>query len=183
MECDCAERIEIESGIIDKTRPHPLVMAARFIVMGEAFFVALREMLKERKPGFIWVWLGGWALFLTLPRYLICARCDGYGEMCYSYYLGKYTSNLFPRSSGKVGRLGLGLEILSLSTIFWTPVFALRGSRKKLFRYLSLLNLVLAGQFFHACRYCGMHSKEEWKKVCPAFRFWSGRARLQRVDI
>lgn len=158
-------------------RPGPLLMPLRFAAFAFAAAEAVRGMVGERKFRHLLAWLGGWALFLTWPRYLICSRCEGYGEMCRSYYLGKYTSLLYPRVEGKsVGKLGLALEILSLSAIFWVPALALRKNRKKLARYLALMQAVLLGQFFHACRWCGTHDQQEWKKVCPAYRFWRPRA-------
>ncbi len=153
--------------------PSPLLMALRFAAFVAGVLTALWGMVKERKFKHLAVWLGGWALFLTWPRYLICSRCEGYGNMCYSYYIGKYTSMLFPRVEGKEpGNLGLVQEVVSLSTIFWTPALALRGNRKLLARYLATMNAVLLGQFLHACRYCAANSTQEWKNVCPAHRTW-----------
>ncbi len=93
--------------------------------------------------------------------------------MCYSYYLGKYTSMIFPKREKPVPQIGLGMEVLSLSTIFWAPALAMRKDRKSLLTYLVLMDLVLAGQFFHACRYCGTHADDEFKKVCPAYNIWN----------
>lgn len=153
------------------------MMALRFAAFAAAGAEAVQGMWMEGKFRHLLAWLGGWTLFLTWPRYLICSRCEGYGEMCRSYYLGKYTSMLFPRVEGKtVGRLALVLEVLSLSTIFWVPALALRGNRKVLAKYLALMQVVLMGQFFHACRWCGTHDRQEWKAVCPAYRFWRSRA-------
>ncbi len=160
-----------------KEDPDPLVMAARFAAFAAADAEALRGMVGERKYRHLLVWLGGWALFLTWPRYLICSRCEGYGKMCRSYYLGRYTSSVFPRVEGKrVGGAAVLLEVLCLSTIFWTPAIALRKNRVALSRYLALMQTVLLGQFFHACRWCGTHSHEGWKAVCPAHRYWKSRA-------
>lgn len=154
-------------------RPNPLIMAFRFAAFAAGVMVALLGMIKERKFKHLAAWLGGWALFLTWPRYLICSRCEGYGNMCYSYYIGKYTSMVFPKVEGKVpGGLGLAQEVASLSTIFWAPAIALRGNRKLLAQYLAIMNVVLLGQFFHACRYCAANSTQEWKNACPAHRTW-----------
>ncbi|MDY6794912.1 MAG: hypothetical protein SWK76_06490 [Actinomycetota bacterium] len=162
---------EEESGC----EPHPnsLIMACRFAAFGLGILVALSGMLKEGKYKHLTSWLGIWALFLSWPRYLICSRCDGYGKNCYPYYLGKYTSLIYPRVEGKqVGRAAAALEGVCLSGIFWTPVLALRHNRELLMRYLLIMQLVLAGQFFHACRWCAANSRSEWKKDCPAYRAW-----------
>ncbi|MGQ9474902.1 MAG: hypothetical protein ACUVRX_02480 [Actinomycetota bacterium] len=158
-------------------RSNPLLMFARFAAFGAAAVQAARGMVAERRHRHLLAWMGGWVLFLTWPRYLICSRCEGYGEMCRSYYLGKYTSLLFPRVEGKeVGKLAVALEALSLSTIFWVPALALRKNRKEQARYLSLVKVVLLGQFFHACRWCGTRAEPGWKRVCPAYRFWRSKA-------
>jgi hypothetical protein len=154
-------------------RPNTLVMAFRFASFGLGIVVALGGMIKERKFKHLAAWFGAWGLFLTIARYLICSRCEGYGKMCYSFYIGKYTSMIFPEVEGKdVGPLGFGLEALCLSSIFWTPILALRNNRKLLTRYLAIMQLVLAGQFFHACRWCAGHSTQEWKNNCPSYRTW-----------
>ena len=149
------------------------IMALRFTAFGLGILVALGGMVKERKFKHLAAWLATWTLFLTWPRYLICARCEGYGNMCYSYYLGKYTSKVFPKVEGKeVGPLGFGMEAVCLTSMFWTPALALRNNRRLLTRYLVIMQLVFVGQFFHACRYCAANSTQEWKNVCPNHRFW-----------
>lgn len=173
---NCCAECEMEDAGCEsgELRPNPLIMALRFTAFGLGIMVALGGMLKERKFKHLAAWLGTWALFLTWPRYIICARCEGYGKMCYSYYLGKYTSMVFPKVEGKdVGPLGFGLEVFCLSLIFWTPALALRKDRKLLTRYLAIMQLVMAGQFFHACRYCAANSTQEWKNTCPNYRFWN----------
>ena len=154
-------------------RPHPLVMGLRFLAFGAGVAAGLAGLLRNRRWRELAAWTGGWALFLSIPRYLICAGCSGYGQMCYSYYLGKYTSFIFPRREKEVPAVGLVLEVISLSLIFWMPALGMRSDRKGLLRYLALMQLVLAGQFFHSCRYCAAHSQDSFKSVCPAYRFWS----------
>jgi hypothetical protein len=173
MDC-CAEcRTVDESCGPCEPHPNPLIMALRFTAFGLGGLVALGGMIKERKFKHLAAWLGTWALFLSWPRYLICSRCDGYGNMCYSYYLGKYTSMVFPKVEGKdVSPLGFAMEGFCLSSMFWTPVLALRNNRQLLIRYLVIMELVLAGQIFHACRYCAANSTQGWKNVCPAHRTW-----------
>jgi hypothetical protein len=171
MSCSCEGCETQDTACVP--RPNPFIMALRFAAFGLGGLVAMGGMIKEKKYKHLGVWLAAWGLFLTWPRYLICARCDGYGNMCYSYYPGKYTSLLFPKVEGKeVGPLGFGMETFCLSSMFWTPALALRNNRELLTRYLALMQLVLLGQFFHACRYCAANSTQEWKNVCPAHRTW-----------
>ena len=156
-----------------RVSPNPLVMALRLLAFGAGAAAGLAGLLRNRRWKELAAWMGGWALFLSWPRYLICASCSGYGQMCYSYYLGKYTSLVFPRREKEVPAFGLALEVLSLSLIFWMPAVGMRSDRKGLLRYLALMQLVLVGQFLHACRYCAAHSDDPFKRACPAYRFWS----------
>jgi hypothetical protein len=163
--CDaCPEAFDVS--------PNPLIMALRFLVFGVDLIVAGAGLVRNGKKKELLAWLGGWGLFLTIPRYLICASCSGYGKMCYTYYLGKYTSMIFPKREKEVPMIGLGLEIVALSTMSLAPAFGLRKDRKALLAHLALTDLVLAGQFFHACRYCGTHADDNFKKFCPGHRFW-----------
>lgn len=178
MPCgDDRDRANVATSEAVEERPSMSVMALRFLAFLAAGYLAVAGMVRERKYRHLLTWLAGWALFLTWPRYLICSRCEGYGQMCRSYFLGKYTSLLFPRAEGKkVGPLGLSLELLSLSVMFWAPALALRRDPKALLRYLAAMQAVLLGQFFHACRWCGTRSDEAWKTVCPVHRFWKRRS-------
>jgi len=173
MDC-CAECREADASCEPcEPHPNPLIMALRFAAFGLGGLVAMGGMIKERKFKHLAFWLGTWALFMSWPRYLICSRCEGYGNMCYSYYLGKYTSMVFPKVGGKeVGPLGFAMEGFCLNSMFWTPALALRNNRQLLIRYLVIMELVLLGQFFHACRYCAANSTQQWKNVCPAHRTW-----------
>ncbi len=154
-------------------RPNPLIMAARFTAFALGIATALVGMVKERKFKHLAAWLGAWSVFLTLARYVICARCEGYGRMCYSYYIGKYTSLVFPKVEGEEpGTFGIGLEAACLGAITWIPALAMRADRRLLARYMAIMQLVMIGQFFHACRWCAANSTQEWKNACPAHRTW-----------
>ncbi len=167
--CSCAGCCE-ESC---EPRPNPLIMALRFAAFGLGGMVALTGMFREKKFKHLAAWVGTWALFLTWPRYLVCSRCEGYGKMCYPYYLGKYTSMVFPKVEGKdVGPLGFGMEGFCLLSLFWTPALALRNNRDLLTRYMLIMQLVLIGHLLHACRWCAANSTQAWKNVCPAHRTW-----------
>lgn len=171
MSCSCAECKNHDTAC--EPRPNPIIMAMRFAAFGLGSLIGMGGMIKEGKYRHLAFWLGTWALFLTWPRYLICSRCDGYGKMCYPYYLGKYTSLFFPQVEGKdVGPLGFGLEGLCLSSMFWTPALALRKNRRLLARYLAVMQVVALAHFFHACRWCAANSTQGWKNVCPAHRTW-----------
>lgn len=166
MEC---EEMPVSCG----PRPNPLIMAARFAALALGILVALGGMIKERKFKHLAAWLGAWGVFLTYARYLICARCEGYGKMCYSHYMGKYTSMIFPRVEDKEpGTQGNMVEAICLGAISLMPALALRDDRKLMLRYLAFLQFVFTAQFFHACRRCAANSTQEWKKKCPGNRAW-----------
>ncbi len=153
--------------------PNPLLMALRLAAFATGLAMALVGMIRERKFKLLGAWLGTWGVFLSIARYLTCSRCDGYGKMCYSFYIGKYTSLVLPRTEGKdVGPVGIGLEAACLGAIFWIPVVAMRGDRRLLARYLAVMQLTLIGQVFHSCRWCARNSRQAWKDACPVHRTW-----------
>jgi hypothetical protein len=164
MACECAECTE-HGG------PNPVVMTFRFVVIVAQMTVGLYGMLKERSFKALWAWLGGFALFWTLPRYLICARCAGYGNNCYSLHLGKITSMYLPKVDGheneKPAAVAILLEVLALATISNAPALGLRRDRKLLGLYMLLSTITLWSQFLHACRHCATYSTD-WKKECPS---------------
>jgi hypothetical protein len=172
MSCNTTDVSDCDVCPENDVHPNPFIMAVRFLVFGAATIFGAMQMIKGGKKKELLAWLGGWGLFLTIPRYLICASCSGYGKMCYSYYIGKYTSMIFPKREKDVPMSGFALEVLSLSAITFAPALAMREDRKKLMTYLILMDLVMAGQFFHACRYCGTHAEDEFKMHCPNHRFW-----------
>jgi len=161
--CECAECAE-HGG------PSPTIMAVRLFFLAAQFLVAVMGLLKERSWKALGVFLGAIAFFFTLPRYLICARCDGYGKNCYSLYLGKITSLYLPRVEGKeVNPSGAGLEMLTLQTISLAPAIGLRKNRRLLSLYLLLSNITSGLHFLHACRHCAEYATD-WRKDCPSAR-------------
>lgn len=161
MKCECPECLEYEG-------PNPLIMALKFAVLGLQLLVALVGMLKERSFKPLAVMLAAVAFFFTVPRYLICCRCEGYGTRCYPFYLGLMTSKYLPRVEGKaLNPLAGSLEAGTLATVAITPLVGLRGNRKLSALYFMLANLTLGLHFWHACRHCAFYATD-WRKSCPA---------------
>ena len=162
MDCQCAECEEFGG-------PNPKVMMFRILVIAIQMTLGLYGMLKERSFKALGAWLAAFALFWTVPRYLICARCAGYGKDCYSLYLGKIVSMYMPRVEGKdqPAQLGILLELISLATISNAPMIAMRKNKKLLVPYMLLANITIFSQFLHACRHCSEYG-EGWKKDCPS---------------
>lgn len=147
--------------------PNPKIMALKGVVLAAQFLLAVTGMIGERSWKALGVFLAALAFFFTVPRYLICTRCGGYGQKCYPFYLGKITSMYLPKVEGKkVSPVGAGLELLTLSTLSLAPVSGLWRSGK-LFAYLSLANLTLALHFWHACRHCARYATD-WRRNCTS---------------
>lgn len=158
--CECVECAE-HGG------PSPVIMSVRFFFLAAQFLVAVLGLLKERSWKALGVFLGAIAFFATVPRYLVCCRCDGYGNNCYSLYLGKVTSMYLPRVEDKeISKIGSALEALTLQTLALTPAIGLRRSRKLLAFYLLLCNATFGLHFWHACRHCAEYATD-WRKDCP----------------
>lgn len=163
MECQCAECLEHEG-------PNPAMMALRLSVFGTQVMVALTGMVKERSWKVLGAWFAAIAFFLTLPRYLICCRCEGYGKKCYSLYLGKLTSLYLPKLEGKeVSPGGVGLELMALNLISNLPVLGLKNDKKLRNLYILLASLTMGLQFYHACRHCARYATD-LRKDCPSAR-------------
>lgn len=171
VNCDCAGCAAAPEAF--DVSPNPAIMALRSVALAAATAAGALGLARSGNKKLIGWWLAAWGMFLTLPRYLICASCSGYGKMCYSYYLGRYTSMIFPKREKPVPMYSLFIEGACLSSIFLAPALAMKDDRKNLLTYLILSDLMLAGQFFHACRYCGTHADDDFKKHCPSFRFWN----------
>lgn len=174
MACECAECVE-HGG------PNPKVMMFRIFVIVAQMTVGLIGMLRERSWKALTAWVGAFALFWTVPRYLICARCEGYGKDCYSLYLGKVVSMYLPKVEGhdRPSNLGILLEVLSLATISNAPMLGMRKHKKMLALYILLASITFWSQFLHACRHCSEYG-EGWKKECPSaktYRMFFGGGR------
>lgn len=161
MACGCAECNEHEG-------PNPNIMKMRFFFVGMQVLIAVVGLIKERSWKALIAFFGALGLFATIPRMLICARCDGYGKDCYSLYLGKITSMYLPKGESPVSfSVGVPLEVACLATFANAPAVGLRHNRKLLALYLLFSNLTVFSQFAHACKHCGRYATD-WRKDCPS---------------
>lgn len=161
MACGCAECVENEG-------PNPKIMQLRFFFIAMQALIAVVGLIRERSWKALSAFLGAFALFATVLRSLICARCDGYGKNCYSLYLGKITSMYLPKGEGPVSfSVGVPLEVACLATIANAPAIGLRRNKKLLAIYLLFSNLTAFSQFAHACKHCGRYATD-WRKDCPS---------------
>ena len=161
VSCECAQCVEFDG-------PDPTIMKVRLFFLVAQFLVAVLGLLKERSWKPLGVLLGAIAFFFTVPRYLICTRCDGYGTNCYPFYLGKITSLYLPKVEGKeVNPVGAGLEMVTLQTMALAPAIGLRKNFKLVSLYLLLSNITFGLHFLHACRHCAENATD-WRKDCPS---------------
>lgn len=160
--CSCQECVEYGG-------PSPKFMMVKFLVLGAQTAVALYGLVKERSWKALAAYFAGFTLFWTFARALTCARCDHYGRLCYSYYLGRATSMLHPKREGDIGPLGMGLEITALSLLGVAPAIGLLKNKRLLALYQLFATATLVMHFSHACRHCGLYADaDEWRGQCPA---------------
>ncbi|MBN1289304.1 MAG: hypothetical protein JXA49_06690 [Actinobacteria bacterium] len=161
MACDCPECSK-HSG------PNKMVMMFKIGVFFLQYIYATFAMIRKGKFKELGALIGAFVFFFTIPRRMICARCDQYGNNCYSLYLGKVTSWIHPKVEGKqVNNLGIALELLALGSMSAIPAWALKWHFKALMPYMLLLDTTVFMQFIHACRHCGLYATD-WRKDCPA---------------
>lgn len=160
--CSCAE-CQKHGG------PNPAIMNFRIAVFFLQYIYAAYALIKAKSWKSLGVTFGALGFFIPL-RYLVCARCQGYGKDCYSLYLGKLTSKLMPKvENKKIGTSSVILEVLTLYLIFMGPIFGLLKRFKLLIPYTWLMGVTGGSQFLHACRHCGLNAQEgTWQSKCPS---------------
>ena len=76
--------------------PNQFVMASRFTVFILLTIMAVTAFVYTSSCILLSIWIGVMVVFYTVARKNICAKCEGYGKKCHSFYLGLYTSILYP---------------------------------------------------------------------------------------
>lgn len=151
--------------------PDPVRMAL-LIAANLVYLVYGGFIIARRKPGWMPVWLAALLSWFTLCKYLICTRCERFGEACDFYYLGKWAARLFKRQEGQtLDGAGIAAEGSSVALIQFLPALACLGSPRTLLKYGILL---LAGQWAQlsiCCRRCVAYSRDSWKReFCPSYK-------------
>lgn len=162
--CECPECDKHEG-------PNPLVMKLRIIGFLAEFIVAVYAVARKKSKVIAAVWLAAIIAFATILRYFICARCEGYGKKCYSMYIGKYTSFLFPEQKGKEVPLWAFIgEAAAINLMVSTPILAMTGKANRKLRgvYSAIVFYNLMMQYLHACRHCALYAEEDWRRMCPS---------------
>ena len=157
------------------SEPNQLIMASRFTVFILLTIMAVIVFLYTSSWILLSIWIGVMVVFYTAARKNICAKCEGYGKKCHSFYMGLYTSKLYPfQGIEEPPTWAAALEgicILTTSALPFVPLvlhFDLKGVPLMFTVYLALFLINFVAQFFHACRHCVLHATEGWKKLCPA---------------
>lgn len=153
--------------------PEPDKGQMKFLIGSGIAYVAYGGyVVARRRPKWLPVWLAALVTWFTLCKYLICTRCERYGEACDFYYLGKWAARLFERQADRtLDTAGILAEGGSAAVLQLLPVMASIGKWRMMLRYLFLL---LVGQYALlsvCCRKCIRYSTDPWKrKTCPSYR-------------
>ena len=117
------------------------------------------------------LWLSAFISCFTLNRYLVCTRCERYGERCEFYGMGRYTARLFqPQADKSVDNAGFISEGATLGTLYFLPLLASKEKPGSFMAFTSVLLVALITQFLISCRRCAMTATTPWKAICPNYR-------------
>ena len=159
------------------SEPNRLVMASRFTVLILLTITAFIAFVYTSSWILLSIWIGVMIVFSTVARKHICAKCEGYGKKCHSFYMGLYTSKLYPFQGVEQpptwAALLEGFCILTTSALPFVPLvlhFDLKGVPLMFTVFLALFLIHFVAQFHHACRHCVEYATDEWKKLCPAYK-------------
>lgn len=132
-------------------------------------------VVARRRPKWFPIWLAALVIWFTLCKYLICTRCERYGEACDFYYLGKWAARLFPPQPDKtLDTAGIIAEGGSAAVLQFLPVAAALRKPGLLVRYLVVLAVGQGAQLSICCRRCVAHSTDTWKRdTCPSYKLAS----------
>ena len=166
--CGCAAGAE-ENGdwTPEKKGPVAFLIGTGVSMLGYGGYVVAR-----RRPKWLPLWLAALATWFTVCKYLICARCEFYGEPCDFYWLGRYAARLFERQPDRtLDAAGMIAEGASVAVLQALPALAALGNWRMLVKFLILLGLNQATQLRVCCRRCVLYSRDPWKReTCPSYR-------------
>jgi len=129
-------------------------------------------VVARRRPRWLPAWLAALATWFTVCKYLICTRCERYGEACDFYYLGRWASRLFERQPDRsLDAAGIIAEGGSVAIMQFAPLLAALGRRRMLLTYVVLLAIGQWAQLSVCCSRCVVYSKDPWKReTCPSYK-------------
>jgi hypothetical protein len=149
----------------------PAVEIAIETAAGAAMLACGAYLLARYRRKLFPLWLAAFISWFTLCKYLICTRCEHYGERCEFYCLGKYAARLFPAQPGKsLDAPGIIAEGASAGVLYFLPLLAATGKRSRFLGYATVLNAALLSQFLVSCRRCALTATTPWKATCPNYK-------------
>lgn len=153
--------------------PEPDKGAMRFMIGSAIAYLAYGGYaVARRRPRWLPLWLAALVTWFTLCKYLICTRCERYGEACDFFYLGKLAARLFEAQPDRtLTSAGIAAEGGSVAVLQLLPLLATLGRWRSFFFYLLLLGVGQGAQLNTCCRRCIVYSTDWWKRdVCPSYK-------------
>jgi hypothetical protein len=149
----------------------PAVEIALETAAGAAMLASGAYFVARYRRKLLPLWAAAFVSWFTLCKYLICTRCERYGQRCEFYCLGKYAARLFPAQPGKgLDAAGIVAEGASAGTLYFLPLLAVTGRRARFLAYAATLSAALLTQFFVSCRRCVQTATTPWKSTCPNYK-------------
>ncbi len=177
--CGCGGENVPAKTTAGETWPEPNRGQMRFMIGSAiAYLLYGGYLVARRKPALLVLWGAALVCWFTLCKYLICTRCEKYGQACDFFYLGKLASLMFkPQPDRSLDTAGIIAEGTSAAVLQLLPAVVAIGDRKRLVRYLLLLLTGHFIQLYVCCRRCVRHSTDPWKEsTCPSYKqalkFW-----------
>lgn len=117
------------------------------------------------------LWAAATISWFTLCKYLICTRCEHYGEKCEFYSLGILAARMFPAQPDRtLTQAGYTAEALSAGGMLLLPFTAAWGDRRRLSAYAALVASQWTTQLIVSCRHCARTATTPWKARCPTYK-------------
>ncbi len=148
----------------------------RFLIGGGIWMLACGGWVVSRtRPRWLPLWIAALVTWFTACKYLICTRCEYYGEACDFYHLGRLAARMFERQPGRaLDTAGIIAEGGSVAVLEFLPIVAALADRRRLLLFLSALLLNQGTQLSVCCRRCVRKSTDPWKsETCPSYKLAS----------
>jgi hypothetical protein len=146
--------------------------AMRFMMgSGAAYLLYGGYVVSRRRPRWFPLWLSAVVGWFTLSKYLICTRCEYFGEPCDFYRLGTFAARMFERQPDKsLDAYGIASEGITVAIIQFLPMLASLTKPKMLIKFLILFAIGQYAQLTVCCRRCIQYSTDPWKRdKCPSY--------------
>ena len=146
--------------------------AMRFMISsGAAYVLYGGYVVARRRPRWFPLWLSALVAWFTLSKYLICTRCEYFGEACDFYRLGKFAARMFERQPDRtLDKYGIASEGVTVAILQFLPMLASLSRPRMLIKFLILFAIGQYAQLTVCCRRCIRYSTDPWKREkCPSY--------------